>query len=189
MRHQCNLAAKESGLECACMNNDDFTVLVGEVYAIEWACVLCGHCIQNNWLEQQIFIKLFIKLEHSSKDIVWMIQKAAAMGSWWLAASSRQHAHSCFTSCAEFFGETSNHPGDSAPLQSRSGTLQLLTFPKTKITFEREEISDCWWEFRKIRWGSWWQLGELCEVPRCLLWRALRCHPVYSVSCILCLLQ
>ena len=42
---------------------------------------------------------------------------------------------------AEFFGET-NHPGDSAPLQSRIGALQLLAFPKTKITFEREEISD-----------------------------------------------
>ena len=28
-------------------------------------------------------------------------------------------------------------------------------------------------------------LRELCEVPRCLLWRGLRCHcPVYSVSCI-----
>ena len=26
----CNLAAKESGLECACVNNDDFTVLVSE---------------------------------------------------------------------------------------------------------------------------------------------------------------
>ena len=39
--------------------------------------------------------------------------------------------------------------------------------------------------FRKIRQGSWWQLGELCEVPRCLLWRGLRLHcPVYSVSCI-----
>ena len=24
----CNLAAKESGLECTCVNNDDFTVLV-----------------------------------------------------------------------------------------------------------------------------------------------------------------
>ena len=45
-------------------------------------------------------------------------------------------------SCAEFFGETSNHPGDSAPLQPRFGALQLLAFPKTKITFEREEISD-----------------------------------------------
>ena len=27
-RQQCNLAAKGSGLEWACMNNDDFTVLV-----------------------------------------------------------------------------------------------------------------------------------------------------------------
>ena len=43
-------------------------------------------------------------------------------------------------SSAEVFGETSNHPGDSAPLQSRFGALWLVTFPKTKITFEREEI-------------------------------------------------
>ena len=41
-----------------------------------------------------------------------------------------------------FFGKTSNHPGDSAPLHPRFGTLQLWAFPKTKITFEREEISD-----------------------------------------------
>ena len=41
------------------------------------------------------------------------------------------------------FGETLNHPGDSAPLKPTFGTLQLLAFPKTKITFEREEISDC----------------------------------------------
>ena len=26
--HPCNLAAKECGLECTCVNNDDFTVLV-----------------------------------------------------------------------------------------------------------------------------------------------------------------
>ena len=26
--HRCNLAAKESGLECTCVNNDEFTVLV-----------------------------------------------------------------------------------------------------------------------------------------------------------------
>ena len=28
--------------------------------------------------------------------------------------------------------------------------------------------------FRKIWQGSWWRLGELCEVPRCPLWRGLR---------------
>ena len=39
--------------------------------------------------------------------------------------------------------------------------------------------------YRKIWWGSWWWLRELCEVPRCLLWRGLRCHcPMYNVSCI-----
>ena len=44
--------------------------------------------------------------------------------------------------------------------------------------------------FRKIRWGSWWRLGEVCKVPRCLLWREVRCHcPAYNVSCILYLLQ
>ena len=40
------------------------------------------------------------------------------------------------------FGETSNHQCDSAPLQPRFGTLRILAFPKPKITFEREEISD-----------------------------------------------
>ena len=35
---------------------------------------------------------------------------------------------------------------------------------------------------RKIRWGSWWQWGELCEVPRCLLWKELRRHcPMHNV--------
>ena len=77
-----------------------------------------------------------------------MIQKAAAMGTWWLAVSS-QRAHSRITSRAEFFGKTSNHPDDSAPLQPRSGALWLLVFPKTKITFEREEISDHWWNSGK----------------------------------------
>ena len=44
------------------------------------------------------------------------------------------------------FGETSNH---SAPLWSRFGALWLLAFPKTKITFEREEISDHQWDSGK----------------------------------------
>ena len=40
--------------------------------------------------------------------------------------------------------------------------------------------------FRKTWWGSWWRLGELCEIPRCLLWRGLRRRcPMYNVSCIL----
>ena len=70
------------------------------------------------------------------------------MDNWWLAASPQQCTHSRITSFTEFFGKTSNHPSDSGPLQPRFGAL-WLPFPKTKITFEREEISDCWWDSGK----------------------------------------
>ena len=33
-------------------------------------------------VEQQICIIFYIKLEHSSAETTWMIQRAAAMGSW-----------------------------------------------------------------------------------------------------------
>ena len=39
-------------------------------------------------VEQQIFIKFCIKLEHSSSETIGMIQKDAAMGKWLLVASS-----------------------------------------------------------------------------------------------------
>ena len=71
-----------------------------------------------------------------------MIQKAAAMatGDWQLHHNNAP-AHA--SRLKQSIGETSNHPADSAPLQPRLGALRLLAFLKTKITFEREEISDC----------------------------------------------
>ena len=100
-------------------------------------------------VEQWICIIFCIKLEHSSVETVQMIQKAAALGNWWLAASSQQCTHSCITSHAEFFDQTPNHPGDSAPIQPRFGALWLLAFPQTKITFERGEISVHQWDSGK----------------------------------------
>ena len=78
-----------------------------------------------------------------------MIQKATAMGNWWLAASSRQCVCSCIMSCAELFGETSNHPGDSASLKPIFGALWLLAFPKAEVIFKREEISEYLWDLGK----------------------------------------
>ena len=92
-------------------------------------------------VEHQICIRFCTKLEHSSAETIRMIQKAAAMGNWWLAASSRQCTRSWIWSYAVFFCKTSNYPGDSATLHPRFGALWLLSFPQTKITFEREEIS------------------------------------------------
>jgi hypothetical protein len=46
-------------------------------------------------------------------------------------------------SCRLFWGEASHHPGLSAPLQPRFGSLRLLAFPKAKIVFQREKIFKC----------------------------------------------
>ena len=76
-----------------------------------------------------------------------MIQKATAMSNWWLAASSQQHIHSWIASRAVFLRNirSSRWP----PPQPRFSALQLLAFPKTKITFEREKISDRQWDSGK----------------------------------------
>ena len=83
-------------------------------------------------VEQRNCMKFCVKLEHSSTKTIWMIQKAAAMGNWWLAASSGKCARSCIRSHAVFWWLNSKHPGDSALLQPRFGALRLLAFTKLK---------------------------------------------------------
>ena len=58
----------------------------------------------------------------------------------------------------EFFGETSNHLGDSAPYSPDLVPCDFWFFPKTIITFEREEIPDCRWDSGKYNGaadGDW----------------------------------
>ena len=154
--------------------------------AVERAYVLCGHLIQNDWASRAMNLHQILCPWTFLLRNIWMIQKAAAMGNWWLAASSQQHARSCITSCAEIFGETANHSDILAPLQPRFGALRLLAFPKTKITFEREEISDPQWDLGKYDGAAEGDWENCVRSPkRCLLWSELRHHcPVYNVSCI-----
>ena len=138
-------------------------------------------------VEQQICIKFWFKLQHSSTETLWMIQTAAAVGNWWLAASSRQRTHSCITSTAEIFGKTSNHLCDSAPLQPRFGALWLLPFPKTKITFEREEISDHQWDSGKYNWaadGDWENCVRSQGASSEGDWGNIVLRTMFLVSCI-----
>jgi len=52
-------------------------------------------------------------------------------------------AHS--TALGQIFlgGKVSHHPGLSAPLQPRFGSLRLLAFLKATIAVEREDICEC----------------------------------------------
>ena len=87
---------------------------MGVVDAAEWAYVLCGHCIQNDWVEQRICIKFCIELQYSSgnysDDSEGHSSGQLLIGSFIMTMHLLMHHV-----CAEFFGETSNYPGDSAP--------------------------------------------------------------------------
>ena len=147
VRCWCNLAAKKSGLEWACVNNDDFLEVVSGGSRPCWVS-MCTVWLLHSFkmterAEQRICIKFCTKLEHSSMETIWMIQKAVAMGNCWLAASSDNTPAYTSHLFGRIFLPNIKSPGDSTPLQPRFGTLCLLAFCKTKITFEREEISDC----------------------------------------------
>ena len=90
-------------------------------------------------VEQQICIKFCIKLEHSSFETIWMIQKATGMGDWQL---HHDNAPAHASHLLQFFGKILTHPWDSSHLQPRFGILPLLAFSKTKITLEWEEALD-----------------------------------------------
>ena len=96
----------------------------------------------TEWVEQWICTKFCICLNTPLRKLFRWFRRLQlqATGDWQLHHNNMP-AHA--SHLLQFFGETSNHPGDSAPLQPRFGALRLLAFPKTKITFERKEISDC----------------------------------------------
>ena len=141
MWSQCKLAAKESGLECACVNNDDFTALVSGGSRLCWVSLCTVWPSHSKWLSRaKIYIKFSVKPEHSSMETIQMIQEAATMDNWWLAASSRQCAHSCITARADFLGETSNHPGHSAPYSPDLVPCNFWLFPKLKSPLKRKRF-------------------------------------------------
>ena len=115
-------------------------------------------------VEQYICIKFCIKLEHSSAETIWMIQKATAMGNWWLVASS-QHTRSSIASHAESFGKTSNHPGDSDLYGPDLAPCKFWLFPKLKspLKGKRFQIIN---EIQKNTMGQLMVIGRTVWGPK-----------------------
>ena len=155
MWNWCNLVAKESGLECTFVNNDDsFYQVMGGSDTTEWACVLCGHHIQNDWLSRAM--NLYQILRHPwtlrcgnySDDSEGCSCEQLEVGSFITTTCLLTH----HISCRVFWWNIKLLRWLSPPathLQPIFGALWLVAFPKTKITFEREEISERWWDSGK----------------------------------------
>ena len=73
------------------------------------------------------------------------------------------------------------------PIQPRFGTLWLLAFPKTKITFEREGISDRWWDSGKYDGaadGDWENCVRSWGVYFDGDWSIIVLGTIFLLSCI-----
>ena len=97
----------------------------------------------TEWVEQQICIKFCVKLERSySYDSECRSYGLLVIGSF----IRTMHLLMQNILCEFFFVK---HQMNQVIQPSRFGILWILAFPKTKITFEREEISDHPWDSGK----------------------------------------
>ena len=98
-----------------------------------------------------------LSLNISSVKAIWMIQKAAAKGNWWLAASS-QHICWCIMSMQSFLAKHQITQVTQTLYSPDLVPCNFWLFPKTNITFEREQISDHQWnsgKYNSAADGDW----------------------------------
>ena len=173
------------------MNNDNFTVLVSGGGRRRWVSVCTVWPLHWKWLSEQsnesasdfalsLNIPPWKLFRWSRRPQLW------ATDDWQLRHNTPTHASQLLQS----FLVIHQIPQVTQPHYSPDLVpCDFWLFPKLKSPLKGRDFR-LLLRFRKIQWGSWWSLGGLCEVPRCLLWRGLRHHcPVYNVSCILYLLQ
>ena len=187
--HWCNLAAKESGLECACVNNDYLTVLVsGGSRHVEWACVLCGRCIQNAWASKAMDLH---HIALSLNILRWKLFGWFRRPQLWATGNWQLHHDNAHASCLvqRFLAKHQISQVTQPPYSPDLVSCDFLLFLKLKSPLKGKRFQTIN-EIQENMMGQLMMTERAVWVPSCLLWRGLRLHcPMYSVSGILYLLQ
>ena len=111
------------------MNNDDFTVPVSGGSRRHWVSVYTVWPSHSKLLSKYSKFELSLKILCRNYSDGWESCSYGhlVIGSFIMTMCLITHHVSC-----RLFGETSNHPGDSASLQPRFGAWWLLAIPKLK---------------------------------------------------------
>ena len=139
------------------------------VGAFEWACVLCDHCIQNDYVSRAMNLHQILcntwtfLLRNYLDDSEGRSYGQLVIGSFIMIMCPLRKVFWCNIKSPRWL----------------SPPLTQIWCPATSVF--SLNLNHLWegrdfrllMRFRKIWWGSWWWLGKLCEVPRCLLWRGL----------------
>ena len=118
---------------------------------------------------QWICIKFCIKLEHCSTKTIWMIQKATAMGSCWMAASTQQCAHSCIASCAVFWWNIRSPRWLSTTYSPDLVLYDSWLFPKLKSSLKGKRFQTID-EIQENKVGQRIEIGRTVWGPKVPIW-------------------
>ena len=156
MSRQCNLSAKELGLECPWVNNDHFPALVsGAEFAPEWACVLVAITFKVTEPEEQricirFYVKLIIRL---CKLLGWLWRlQLWATGDWQLHHNNvTPHASRLLQS---FFVKHQITQVTQLHYRPNLAPCNFWLSPKLRSPLKGTDFRPLV-RFRKIRQGSW----------------------------------
>ena len=142
----------------------------------------------TEWVEQQICIRFCIKFKHSSVDTIRMIQKAVAMGNWWLTAPSWQHTCSCITCHKKFLAKQQVTQVSQHPYSPDLVPYDFWLFPKLKSPLKGKRfqtINKIQEKYNRAADGNW----ENCVRSQGAYfkgdWGIIVLCTMFLVSCIL----
>ena len=128
-------------------------------------------------VRQWICIRFCIKLDYSSVETIWMIEKAAAMGKWWLAATAY-----AFFLLQSFLVKHQITQVTQPPNSPNLAPCDHWLFPKLKSPFKGKRFPSID-EIQENPKGQLMAVGRTVWGPK-VLWRGRRCHyPMYN-TCI-----
>ena len=116
-----------------------------------------------------------------------MIQKAAAMGNWWLAASSQQCTPSCITSPAEFFERNQITQVTQPPYSPDLAPCDFWLFPKLKSPLQGKKFQAVN-EIQADTMGQLMVIGRIVWGPKVPTLKGTEASLSY-VQCFLCLVS
>ena len=144
---------------------------MGAVDIAEWACVLCGCHIQNEQVEQWIASNCVLSLNIPPWKLFGWFRRPQlrATGDWQLHPDNAP-AHTSRL-MQNFFAKHQITQVTQPPYSPNLTPCNFWFFQNWNQLWKGRDFRLSM-RFRKIQQGSWWQLGELCEVPTCLpkLW-------------------
>ena len=144
---------------------------VGAVGAVEWARVLCGRHIQNDWASRATNLhQILLSLDIPSRKLFrWLRRPQLWTTGDWQLHHNNTPAHGSRL-MQTFFCETSNHPMIQPPYSPDLVPCDFWLFPKLKSPLRGKRFQSVD-EIQGNTTGQLMTTGRTCEVPECLLWR------------------